>query len=133
MDVAGLGLGEDVLRERERAYAEAPREEHLIVLRDLRKEFPAQDGNPEKTAVENMSVAITRGECFGCGTMRASHHCAFMHGSLTLTLNCNVQAAGAQRCWEVHLHQHGAPLHSPLLCKVGLCVEQRSERGRACR
>ena len=66
-DVALLGLGEDVLRERDRAYSVNPGEENLIVLRDLKKEFPPQDGNPKKTAVENMSVAIARGECFGCG------------------------------------------------------------------
>ena len=66
-DVDLLGLGEDVLRERDRAYSVNPGEENLIVLRDLKKEFPPQDGNPKKTAVENMSVAIARGECFGCG------------------------------------------------------------------
>ena len=65
--LSSLCLGEDVLRERDRAYSVSPGEENLIVLRDLKKEFPPQDGNPKKTAVENMSVAIARGECFGCG------------------------------------------------------------------
>ena len=29
--------------------------------------FPKMDGNPAKVAVENMSVAVASGECFGCG------------------------------------------------------------------
>ena len=66
-DLTDLELGEDVLRERDRAYSVNPGEANLIVLRDLKKEFPAQDGSPKKTAVENISVSIARGECFGCG------------------------------------------------------------------
>lgn len=62
-----LNLSADVLRERDRAYSVDPGEENPIVLRDLRKVFPAQDGNPKKVAVANMSLAVARGECFGCG------------------------------------------------------------------
>ena len=29
--------------------------------------FPKMDGNPAKVAVENMSMAVASGECFGCG------------------------------------------------------------------
>jgi ABC-type glutathione transport system ATPase component len=65
-NIIDLSLGEDVLRERERAYTVTPGSEHMIVVRDLRKEFPPQDGNPKKVAVENMSLAIAKGECFGC-------------------------------------------------------------------
>jgi ABC-type glutathione transport system ATPase component len=61
-----MNMGDDVLRERQRAFDVTPGEENLIVLRDLKKEFPPQDGNPKKTAVENMSLVIKRGECFGC-------------------------------------------------------------------
>ena len=64
-DVSDLELGADVLRERDRAYSVNPGEEHPIVLRDLRKEFPSQDRNPKKVAVANMSLAVGRGECFG--------------------------------------------------------------------
>jgi ABC-type glutathione transport system ATPase component len=64
--IVDLNLGDDVLRERQRAYSVTPSDENLIVLRDLKKEFPPQDGNPKKTAVENMSLVIKRGECFGC-------------------------------------------------------------------
>ena len=67
-DLTDLDLGADVLRERDRAYSVNPGEENLIVLRDLRKQFPAQDGNPSKVAVANMSLSIARGECFGCVT-----------------------------------------------------------------
>ena len=70
-----------MLRERDRAYSVNPGEENLIVLRDLRKEFPAQDGNPKKTVVENMSVSIARGECFGC-----VHHGPCMRPIIVLSL-----------------------------------------------
>ena len=67
-DLVDLDLGADVLRERYRAYSVEPGEENLIVLRDLKKEFSPQDGNPSKVAVTNMSLSIARGECFGCAT-----------------------------------------------------------------
>lgn len=56
-----LNLAEDVLRERERAHVIEPGEENPIVLRELRKEFH----NPKKVAVQNLSLAIAKGECFG--------------------------------------------------------------------
>jgi hypothetical protein len=65
-NIFDLNLGDDVLRERQHAFSVTPSDENLIVLRDLKKEFPPQDGNPKKTAVENISLCITRGECFGC-------------------------------------------------------------------
>ena len=64
-DVSHLNLVADVLSERDRAYSVGPGEDYPIVLRDLKKEFPAQDGNPKKVVVKNMSLAIARGECFG--------------------------------------------------------------------
>ena len=36
-----------------------------IVVRDLRKVFPGQDGGKPKTAVETLTLGIERGECFG--------------------------------------------------------------------
>ncbi|EFN55401.1 hypothetical protein CHLNCDRAFT_23609, partial [Chlorella variabilis] len=36
-----------------------------IVLRSLRKVFPARDGNAEKVAVADLSLAVPRCECFG--------------------------------------------------------------------
>lgn len=38
---------------------------YSIVCDRLRKIYPPRDGNPEKVAVKGMSVAISRGECFG--------------------------------------------------------------------
>ena len=67
-NLLNLDVGEDVLRERNRAYSVEPGEDNPIVLQDLRKEFPAQDGNPKKVAVANMSLAVARGECFGGGS-----------------------------------------------------------------
>ncbi|GMJ05742.1 ATP-binding cassette A7, ABC2 homolog 6, A. THALIANA ABC2 HOMOLOG 6 [Hibiscus trionum] len=36
-----------------------------IVCDNLKKIYPARDGNPEKTAVRGFSLALPRGECFG--------------------------------------------------------------------
>eukprot|EP00892_Ulva_mutabilis_P007665 jgi/Ulvmu1/5270/UM022_0064.1 len=58
-------LADDVLREREVAYSTMPSPEVPILVRDLRKEFPPMDGNPKKVAVKNMSLKVSRGECFG--------------------------------------------------------------------
>ncbi|KAK8941731.1 ABC transporter A family member 7 [Platanthera guangdongensis] len=38
---------------------------HAIICDSLKKVFPARDGNPEKFAVQGLSLAIPRGECFG--------------------------------------------------------------------
>ena len=59
-------LSDDAVRERNAAYVTQPGDEHPIVLRDLRKVFPKMDGNPAKVAVDNMSIAVASGECFGC-------------------------------------------------------------------
>lgn len=64
-------LGDDALRERSLAYETEPGPEHPIVLRDLRKVFPKADGNPAKVAVDNMSLVVSAGECFGCATAKA--------------------------------------------------------------
>jgi hypothetical protein len=58
-------LSEDVLRERQRAHATSPSDAHPIIVRDLRKSFPPLDGNPEKVAVSNLSLAVSSCECFG--------------------------------------------------------------------
>ncbi|KAK9805638.1 hypothetical protein WJX72_009637 [[Myrmecia] bisecta] len=36
-----------------------------IIVQDLRKVYPGQDGNPDKLAVKGLSMAVARGECFG--------------------------------------------------------------------
>jgi ABC-type multidrug transport system ATPase subunit len=36
-----------------------------IIVRDLRKVYPGQDGQPPKLAVRQLNLAIEKGECFG--------------------------------------------------------------------
>ncbi|DBA75618.1 TPA: hypothetical protein ACH3X2_009057 [Trebouxia sp. C0005] len=55
----------DVQAERDRVSAMTNFDNECIVMRDLRKVYPSQDGNPEKQAVRNLTMAVERGECFG--------------------------------------------------------------------
>ena len=65
VDGDGKPSTDDVLRERARAFATEPDAGSPIVLRDLQKRFPPADGNPEKVAVQNLSLVVPKGECFG--------------------------------------------------------------------
>ncbi|XP_042521053.1 ABC transporter A family member 7-like isoform X2 [Macadamia integrifolia] len=38
---------------------------HAILCDNVKKVYPAKDGNPEKFAVRGLSLALPRGECFG--------------------------------------------------------------------
>lgn len=40
-------------------------EEHPIIIKNLHKVYPATDGNPPKTAVKSLSLAVKRGEVLG--------------------------------------------------------------------
>ncbi|KAG2425810.1 hypothetical protein HXX76_013435 [Chlamydomonas incerta] len=76
---SGKGIGGDgslkiAAGEREDVKAERLRVEHMseaeaaqtpIVVRDLRKVYPPQDGGKPKVAVRTLTMAIERGECFG--------------------------------------------------------------------
>ncbi|MCH98432.1 ABC transporter A family member 7-like, partial [Trifolium medium] len=42
-----------------------PTMNHAIVCDKLRKVYPGRDGNPEKFAVRELSLALPQGECFG--------------------------------------------------------------------
>jgi ABC-type multidrug transport system ATPase subunit len=42
-----------------------PDNSYSIVCDNLKKVYPARDGNPPKYAVRGFSLAIPRGECFG--------------------------------------------------------------------
>jgi hypothetical protein len=86
-----VDLGDDVLRERDRSYTTTPSPAYPIVVRDLHKVFPAQDGNPAKTAVRNMSVAVSSGECFGCGSLPSMSNVVF----------CNILACSDSTCVSV--------------------------------
>ena len=51
-------ISEDSLRDN--LPADAP-----VVMYQLRKEYPSSGGNPPHVAVETISLAIERNECFG--------------------------------------------------------------------
>lgn len=38
---------------------------HAIISDNLRKVYPGTDGNPDKLAVQGLSLAVPNGECFG--------------------------------------------------------------------
>lgn len=42
-----------------------PTMNHAIVCDKLRKVYPGKDGNPDKIAVRELSLALPQGECFG--------------------------------------------------------------------
>lgn len=42
-----------------------PGTSHAIISDNLRKIYPGRDGNPEKVAVNGLSLALPSGECFG--------------------------------------------------------------------
>ncbi|KAK0586456.1 hypothetical protein LWI29_007257 [Acer saccharum] len=42
-----------------------PSDSHSIICHNLRKIYPATDGNPEKLAVKGFNLALSPGECFG--------------------------------------------------------------------
>lgn len=45
--------------------AASPSTEYPIVCNNLKKVYPARDGNPPKYAVNGFSLAVPKGECFG--------------------------------------------------------------------
>lgn len=42
-----------------------PSQEYPIVCDNLKRVYPARDGNPPKYAVKGFSLAVPKGECFG--------------------------------------------------------------------
>lgn len=57
----------DVERQREQVeeLAANPSQEYPIVCDNLKRVYPARDGNPPKYAVKGFSLAVPKGECFG--------------------------------------------------------------------
>ncbi|CAL5444800.1 unnamed protein product [Camellia sinensis] len=67
-DVAreGFSHSHDVLhREKVEQLLTEPDPNYAIICDDLKKVYPAVDGNPPKLAVRGLSLALPRGECFG--------------------------------------------------------------------
>jgi len=56
---------EDVARERQRVYDGLIEEDAPIIIRDLRKEYGARFGKSRKVAVQNLTLSIGKGVCFG--------------------------------------------------------------------
>ena len=54
-----------VQAERERVENLTSYEHTPIVVRDIQKVYPAQDGGKPKMAVQSLTLGIERGECFG--------------------------------------------------------------------
>ncbi|KAH7847272.1 hypothetical protein Vadar_024008 [Vaccinium darrowii] len=57
----------DLVEEREKVeeLLVQPNRSYPIVCDNLRKVYPGRDGNPSKVAVDGLSLALARGECFG--------------------------------------------------------------------
>uniref|UniRef100_A0A6V7QQH1 ABC transporter domain-containing protein n=1 Tax=Ananas comosus var. bracteatus TaxID=296719 RepID=A0A6V7QQH1_ANACO len=57
----------DVSQEREvvEQLLREPSTSYSIICDDLKKVYPGKDGNPDKFAVRGLSLALSRGECFG--------------------------------------------------------------------
>ena len=62
---AALAAAEAAADDEAAAAAAAVYAQHPIILRDLRRVYRAQDGQPPKLAVRSLNLAIERGECFG--------------------------------------------------------------------
>ncbi|GBF88379.1 ABC transporter A family member protein [Raphidocelis subcapitata] len=59
------GEAEDVAAEHARVRTIVDYGSSPIVVRDLKKVYPGEDGQPPKLAVRQLNLAIERGECFG--------------------------------------------------------------------
>ncbi|XP_034674625.1 ABC transporter A family member 8-like isoform X2 [Vitis riparia] len=57
----------DVFEEREKVerWLHKPTSIYSIICHNLEKVYPERDGNPKKIGVRRLSLAISRGECFG--------------------------------------------------------------------
>lgn len=52
-------------REKVEQFFKNPNPSLSIISYDLKKIYPGRDGNPDKFAVRGLSLAISKGECFG--------------------------------------------------------------------
>ncbi|MCL7036308.1 hypothetical protein MKW94_009175 [Papaver nudicaule] len=56
-----------------------------IICDNLKKVYPGTDGNPEKTAVRGLSLALGRGECFGMLGPNGAGKTSFINTMIGLT------------------------------------------------
>ncbi|KAK2441657.1 Phospholipid-transporting ATPase abca7 [Trifolium repens] len=62
-----------------------PTMNHAIVCDKLRKVYPGRDGNPEKYAVRELSLALPQGECFGMLGPNGAGKTSFINMMIGLT------------------------------------------------
>ncbi|PNY06932.1 ABC transporter A family member 7-like protein, partial [Trifolium pratense] len=62
-----------------------PTMNHAIVCDKLRKVYPGRDGNPEKFAVRELSLALPQGECFGMLGPNGAGKTSFINMMIGLT------------------------------------------------
>ncbi|KAF3320383.1 ABC transporter A family member 7-like protein [Carex littledalei] len=77
----------DVTQERElveKLVMEENINNYAVISDNLRKVYPGRDGNPDKLAVEGLSLALPQGECFGMlgpnGLIKPTSGTAFVQG-----------------------------------------------------
>ncbi|KAG6404043.1 hypothetical protein SASPL_136279 [Salvia splendens] len=58
---------------------------HAIISHNLKKIYPGRDGNPEKFAVRNLSLALSQGECFGMLGPNGAGKTSFINMMIGLT------------------------------------------------
>lgn len=63
--VEALEEPDDVARERQKVYDAQIDADCPVIIRDLRKEYGARFGKSKKVAVQNLTLSMQKGECFG--------------------------------------------------------------------
>ncbi|KAF3320351.1 ABC transporter A family member 7-like protein [Carex littledalei] len=72
----------DVTQERElveKLVMEENINNYAVISDNLRKVYPGRDGNPDKLAVEGLSLALPQGECFGMLGPNGAGKTSFIH------------------------------------------------------
>lgn len=54
-----------MLAEKKRVMEKTPDDEFAIQVQNIRKVYPAGDGNPPKVAVKGVSVGVEQNSCLG--------------------------------------------------------------------
>ncbi|KAK1322080.1 ABC transporter A family member 6 [Acorus calamus] len=77
----------EILREIVENLLMEPNENYHVICHNLRKVYRGRDGNPDKVAVEGLSLALPRGECFSMLGPNGAGKTSFisMHMSKDLT------------------------------------------------
>ncbi|CAL5362174.1 unnamed protein product [Camellia sinensis] len=141
-DVAreGFSHSHDVLhREKVEQLLTEPDPNYAIVCDDLKKVYPAVDGNPPKLAVRGLSLALPRGECFGMLGPNGAGKTSFIKMMIGLTaklwhsicsgLGYEILKAVEQSLKGVNLHSGGVALIRKLENTVGVVYMDEPSTG----